>query len=330
MSYANQRSTTSGYEGSLSQIVITDKVLPAINLQIRAENPLGRMANWNAAPIGTLVAGGKVKYQTTGGLAVNEVCEGFNGAVTTLSRRFNTAELELCANFKFTIKDSKEDLQRRVLAINEGVAAGNFDAVMQDDMTALSDQLTIPFALMKLIGSADPSGVGLGAVGIPFTAGVAAGLGDLNNPIKVDVTSARNGGNLIQTGSLSTKALISRLKQNMIAKGVTAMSKNLMLSGSGGLEAGFSADGLCADSCALLQTNMQYNITSWMPYAYNAAGQRVDYVTLHDPKDFWFTLYTLYMSYKDYTHDAEIGGMWTWGAKVNRAKTVSVAAVQFV
>jgi hypothetical protein len=51
---------------------------------------------------------------------------------------------------------------------------------------------------------------------------------------------------------------------------------------------------------------------------------------MHDPREFWFKLYTLYMHWVTQLHHADLGGAMLWGAKVHRPKSVSVAAVQYV
>lgn len=323
----SSQATASGYGGSGSQLTVVDKVIPAINMAYYCQSPLSSLANWNADPEGELKCGGAMRYETSLGLEADEVCGDLNGNVTHLHQSFSNDKLILCGEEIFTFKRNHVDAARLCNRLNE------LDNVFFKDLEDRTNQLTVPFALMKLIGSADASGKGLGAIGIPATSGVAAGLGDLNNPIKIDVSSSREGGNLLQTGALDMKTLVNRLKLNMFAKGVTCSTKNLSISGGGGLEGGLSADEMClldGDNCRLVQTGMNYTITNWMPYATNAAGQRVDYIVMHDPMDFWFQMHTLYMKWHEYTHHSELGGAFLWGAKVNRPKSVSVAAVQFV
>jgi hypothetical protein len=314
----------SGYSGSGSQLTVKDAVRTKITTEYYCQSPLGKMANWNGDAEGNLVCGGKVHYENSLGIAENAVCEGENGDVSHLYQRFGSDYLELCGEDKFTFKRDHMNAIRLCDRLNE------LDSVLFVDLQERMNQLTVPFALMKLIGSASAEGSGLGAIGVPVTGGVAGGLGDLNNPIKVDVSSSRAGGNQLQSGTIDMPTLINKLHLNMFAKGVTCPTNQLMVSGSGGLMSGFAVDKMCQDQCSLSQTGLQYNITQWMPSAINAAGQTVHYVVMHDPSEFWFKLYTLYMGWTSYTHHAELGGATLWGAKVHRPKAVSVAAVQFV
>lgn len=314
----------SGYPGSGTQLSVVDSVNPAITMQYYCQSPLGRMANWNGDPQGELVCQGKILYERSLGIAENLVEEGDNSDVSHLYQRFSTDYLELCGEDQFTFKRNYREAIRLCERLNA------LDSVLFKDLENRMNQLTVPWALMKLIASADPKGAGLGAVGIPATSGVTPGLGDVNNPIKVDISSPRTGGNVLQTGAIDLRTLMGRLTTNMFEKGVTCTTPSLSVSGPGQLHTGFIADGLCQDSCTLIQTGMSYTVTQWMPSVINDAGDRVDYVVMHDPMDFWFKLYTLYMHWVPYTHHTELGGTTLWGAKVHRPESVSVAAVQFV
>ncbi len=316
--------TASGYGGAGSQLTVVDKVIPKINMEFYCNSQLSRLANWNADPEGDLKCGSTLHYETSLGLEADEVCGDINGNVTLLSQSFASDTITLCGEETFTFKRNHKEAARLCNRLNE------LDGVLFPELEQRMIQLTEPFAMFKLVGSAHASGIGLGAIGIPATAGIAAGLGDLNNPIKVDVSSSRAGGNLLQTGAIDMPTLLDRLTQNMFEKGVTCTIDKLMVTGGGKLQTGFSKDKMCMDSCKLNTTGMEYTNTHWMPYAVNAAGVRVDYIVMHDPKDFWFQMHTLYMKWHEYTHHSELGGSFLWGAKVNRPKSVSVAAVQFV
>jgi hypothetical protein len=292
--------------------------------EYRAKSPLGMMANWDGDPMGDLVQHSKIYYETTQGLTADEVCDDRNGQVTHLHQSFVTDYMELCGEAKYTLKKDEAE------AIRMSDRWAIHQSYIPEDLEYWLNKKTVPFALGKLLASAHPLSKGLGAIGIPVTSGVAAGLGDVNNPIKVDITASRTGGNVFQSGTISPQALIARLKQNMFAQSVLASTNSLMISGGGNLEAGFAMDKLCQDQCSLVNTGMQYTITPWMYSVINAAGVKVDYVVMHDPKRFWFQMHQLYLKWVPGEHYQALTGDTLWGAKVANPKAVSVAAVQFV
>jgi hypothetical protein len=316
----------SGYSGSGSNLVMPPMVSDIVMSEYRCDSPLGRMANWNGDPRGDLLCNSKVYYETTQGLTADEVCDDTNGQVTHLHQSFLSDYMELCVLKKYTLKKDEVEAIRMCNRWN------THQFHLFEDLKYWIDKASTPFALMKLLASAHPNSKGLNAIGIPSTgAGVAAGLGDINNPIKVDVTSPRNGGNIIQPNSITTNALIARLKQNLFAQGVLCSTSQLMIAGGGNLEAGFTVDQMCSTpTCTLTNTGMKYEITSWMPSATNAAGNKVDYVVMFDPNKFWFQLHQLYLKWVAGDHHQSLNGATLFGAKVANPKAVSVAAVQFV
>jgi hypothetical protein len=317
--------TASGYGGFGSQLTVVDKVIPKINMEYYCKSNLSKMANWDADPQGDLRCGGAVHYETSLGLEADEVCGDENGNVSLLTQSFASDKLILCGQEIFTYKRDKLTASRMCSRLNE------LDNVLFPELEQRMIQITEPFAMHKLLASAHPEGMGLSAIGIPNTGGsVASGLGDANNPIKVDVSSSRSGGNMLQPGTIDMPTLCDRLMQNMFEKGVTCTTDSLMISGGGKLASGFSKDKMCLDTCKLNTTMMNYTVTHWMPSIINANGDKIDYIVMHDPKDFWFQMHTLYMNWVEFTHNYELGGAFLFGSKVNRPKSVSVAAVQFV
>jgi hypothetical protein len=318
-----QQTTASGHAGF--NLVYTPQVLKRFQHDYYCANPMAKIANLNGEHKESLIQGSKVYFHNSLGLMEDEACGMENGNVTLLHQAFGTDYMELCGSDRFSIKRDHSWVARN------GDRLAEIDASLDIELMERQNRKTIPFFMMKLIGSADPSGLGLGAGGIANTSGVATGLGDLNNPIKIDVSSSRKGGNKLQAGTIDMPTMVARMRGNMHHKGVTCSTNKLMLSGGTGLEAAFTQDAMCAnDGCSLLGTGLQYDLNSWMPSATGSAGD-VSYLVMHDPEYFWAGMYNLYMQWATPSaHYSEYGGEFVWGAKVSRPKSVSVAVVQYV
>jgi hypothetical protein len=320
----SQSNTASGY-GIGTNLYLPEKVSLQIMRRYAPVSPLRKMFNWDGDKSNDLVQNSKVYFSNSLGLTADEVCDDINGQVTHLHESFSTDFLELCGKDKYSMKRDYEiayRMQERLMAQ---------DARLPENLQLWLDQKTVPFALIKLLASSHPDSHGLNAVGIPQQGGgVAAGLGDVNNPIKVDVSSGRGGGNLLQAGSITPKALIGRLKANMYTQNVLPSTSSVQVTGGALLETGFTADDMCGADCKITNTSMEYNISNWMPSTTNAAGDKVYYVTMHDPMRSWFAMHQAYLKWTDMGHHASLDGLTLWGAKVSHPKSVSVAAVQFV
>lgn len=318
---ATQQHTASGYQGSGSNLVLSPKVSMLVMQQYKCQSPLERMANWNGDPENNLVCNSKVYYETSQGLVSNDACDDTNGQVTLLHQSFASDFMELCGFEKYTLKKDEAEAIRMC----ERWMAHQY--TLHEDLQHWLNKKTVPYAIATLIASAHPGSRGLGAVGIPASGGgVAAGLGDLNNPIRIDVTSPTTGGSVLQAGAISMGAAIARLKLNMFAQGVLCTTSELMLAGGGGLATALDSSEMCADACTLKGTGMQFTVTPWMFEATNAAGQKVSYLVLFDPKRFWFQMHQLYLKWIPGEHYQALVGATLWGAKVNNPKAVSVLA----
>jgi hypothetical protein len=314
-----------GYRNGGNGLYLPPGITKTIEKDYVCGSPLGDMANWNADPAGmTLCHGAKLYYETSAGLSADEAEDGVNGQVTLLTQNFYNDHLELCGEEKYSLKKDLADARRMCerWAAQEGV--------LGLDLLEWIDKRTVPYAIATLIGSAHPLSQGHNAIGVVNTPGIPNGLGSLEDPIRVDVTSPRNGGNLIKQGTITTGVLLDRMKHNMFAQGVMCAPNKIMVFGGSGLDSGFRMDGLCQDSCTLIQSNNQYKTSTWAFSAINSKGDKVDYIAMYDTNKFWFRMHQLYLTWVPMPHYQELTGDTIWGAKVHNPKSVTVAAVQYV
>jgi hypothetical protein len=314
-----------GYRNGGKGLYMPPGITKTIERDYYCSSPLGDMANWNADPTDmTMCHGAKLYYETSAGLSADEACDDVNGQVTLLTQNFYNDSLELCGEAKYSLKKDEADAIRMC----DRWAAQQ--AVLNEDLKQWLEKKTVPYALATLIGSAHPLSQGHNAVGVVNTPGMPNGLGSLENPLKIDVTSPRNGGNVIQPGTITTGTLLDRMINNMHAQGVYCSNHDIMVFGGSGLNSGFRVDELCKDSCSLIQTDHRFKISTWAFSAVNSTGKTVHYVAMYDTNKFWFRMHQLYLKWVAEPHFQTLTGDTIWGAKVNDPKAVTVAAVQYV
>jgi hypothetical protein len=313
-----------GYNGD-SGLWMPPTITADIELEYYCGSPLSDMANWNADSDGSLICAGMKKYyETSEGLSADEACDDTNGQVTYLHQNFRNNSLELCGERKYTVKKDEAE------AIRQCARWAAQQGVLNEDLKRWLEKQTVPYAIATLMGSAHPLSQGHNAIGVVNTAGIPNGLGSLENPLKVDVTTPRNGGNTLQAGTLTTKALIARLRDNMFAQGVLCSPSDLMVFGGSGLDSGFGVDEMCENDCTLIQSRNRYKISTWAFSAINGKGETVHYVAMFDTNKFWFSMHQLYLKWVQAEHYQSLTGATIWGAKVNNPRAVSIAAVQYV